>query len=179
MHGVQGQELEEVDVEEACAEDAEGEAAGQEGEVAAHAPVVDRGVISLSVLASALAFAGGTLAASNTLPSDRSCLVAWNSTGNEANRLRLLAQRPISGLRLLPGAVGTDTWSKGSPPTQTSAPACLLSLAKPGKLQVVTGLWRGAGVRRWSFGRSIATSKPFVANVRLLSDGRVTKLYRR
>ena len=127
----------------------------------------------------ALACAGATLAASHGQPSDRSCLVAWNATGNQANRARLIAERPIAGLRLLPGIVGTDTVKKGSPPTQTAAPACLLAVATPGQIRIVTGLWATAGVSRWSFGRPILTSKPFFANVRLLSDGRVTKIYRR
>jgi hypothetical protein len=76
------------------------------------------------------------------------------------------------------GTVGTDTWTKESPPTQTTAPACLLTLAKPGEIRIVTGVWRATGITRWSFGRPVPTSKPFFANVRLLSDGRVTKIYR-
>jgi hypothetical protein len=79
---------------------------------------------------------------------------------------------------LLPGVVGTDTFKKGLPPTQTTAPACLLTLAQPGEIRTVTGVWDAARVTRWTFGRPILTSKPFVANVRLLSNGRVTKIYR-
>ncbi len=51
-------------------------------------------------------------------------------------------------------------------------------MAKPGEIQVVTGRWRAGHVSRWSFGHPIPTTKPFFANVRLLSDGRVTKIYR-
>jgi hypothetical protein len=105
--------------------------------------------------------------------------VAWNAPGNHASRLRLLAQRPIAGLLLVPGQASTDSWTKGSPPTQTTTLACLLTVAKPGEIRVVTGTWRPAGVARWSFGRPIPTSKPFFANVRLLPDGRVAKIYRR
>jgi hypothetical protein len=137
-----------------------------------------RGSVAVALTWLALAFAGTALAASRAQPSDRSCLIAWNSPGNHANRLRLVAQRPISGLQLLPGTVGTATWTKGSLPTQTTALACLLTLAKPGEIRTVTGIWRAAGVSRWSFGPPIPTSKPFFANVRLLSDGRVTKIYR-
>jgi hypothetical protein len=42
----------------------------------------------------------------------------------------------------------------------------------------MTGIWRSTGVTSWSFGRLIPTSKILVANVRLLADGRVTKIYR-
>ena len=136
--------------------------------------------VSLAVTLTALilALASTTLAQSRAQPSDRACLIAWNAPANHPNRLRLLAQRPISGLQLLPGTVGTDTWTKGSPPMQTTAQACLLTLAKPGAIRTVTGIWRTVGVSRWSFGRRIPTTKPFFANVRLLSDGRVTKIYR-
>jgi hypothetical protein len=130
------------------------------------------------LIAPALAFAAAALATPRAQPSDRACLIAWNAPRNYANHVRLLAQRPISGLQLLPGVVGTDTWSKASTPAQTSSLACLLTLAKPGQVRVVTGTWRGSGVTRWSFGRPIQTTKPLFANVRLLSDGRVTKIYR-
>lgn len=127
----------------------------------------------------ALVVAAAAFATPGARPSDRACLLAWNAPGNHASRVRLLAQRPLSGLQLLPGTVGTDTWSKGSTPKETSSPACLLTLAKPGQIRIVIGTWRAAAVTRWSFGRPIATRKPFFANVRLLSDGRVTKIYRR
>jgi hypothetical protein len=86
----------------------------------------------------------------------------------------------MSGLLLGLGEVGTDTWVTGSAPKQTTALACLLTVAKPGEISTVTGIWRTAGVSRWSFGRPIPTRKPFLffSNVRLLSDGRVTKIYR-
>ena len=134
--------------------------------------------VALILTSLALAFAGTTLAAPRARPSDRACLLAWNSPANDANRVRLLAERPISGVRLLPGVVGTDTWAKGSAPKQTTAPACVLTVAKPGEIRNVTGIWKTAGVSRWSFGLPIPTSKPFLSNVRLLSDGRVTKIYR-
>jgi hypothetical protein len=57
--------------------------------------------------------------------------------------------------------------------------ACLLTLAKPGAIRIVTGIWASDGIRRWSFGHPIPTRKPFFENVRLLRDGRVTKIYRR
>jgi hypothetical protein len=131
------------------------------------------------ILTSALAFAGTTSAASRTQPSDRACLVAWNSSANQANRLRLLTETPIARIQLLPGVVGTDTVTNGSPPTKTAAPACLLTVAKPGEIRIVTGIWRTAGVSRWSFGHPTPTTKSLFANVRLLSDGRVTKIYHR
>lgn len=136
-----------------------------------------QGSLAMVVMSLALPIVAPALAASQAQPSDRSCLIAWNGPGNLANRTHLLAQRPLTGLQLLPGRVGTDTWSKGSAPKQTSSLACLLTLAKPGEIRIVTGTWRGAGVTHWSFGRPIPTSKPLFANVRLLFDGRVTKIY--
>jgi hypothetical protein len=134
--------------------------------------------VAAALISLALPFAGTALATARAQPSDRACLLSWNSPANHTNQLRLLAQRPISGLQLLPGRVGTDTWTKGSPPTQTSALACLLTLAKHGEIRIATGIWEAGRVSRWSFGHPIPTSEPVFANVRLLSDGRVTKIYR-
>jgi hypothetical protein len=136
------------------------------------------GLAAVILVSVALTFTAAALAGQRLQPSDRACLIAWNAPANHANRVQLLAQRPISGLQLLPGVVGTDTWSKGSVPKQTSTVACVLTLATPGEVRFVTGAWRAGGVTRWSFGRPIPTSKPFFANVRLLADGRVTKIYR-
>ena len=66
-----------------------------------------------------------------------------------------------------------------SVPTKRAAEACLLVLVKSGRLQPVTGIWHGAGVPRSSFGRPIKTGKAPGANVRVLPDGRVTKIYLR
>jgi hypothetical protein len=104
--------------------------------------------------------------------------MAWNAPTNRENRVRLLALRPLSGLQLLPGVVGTWTWRHGTS-TQTSSPACLLALAQHRDIRTVTGIWKAGGVSRWTFGRAFPKSRPFVANVRLLADGRVTKIYRR
>jgi hypothetical protein len=131
--------------------------------------------VAVTLASLVLVVAGTTLAASRAQPSDRACLLAWNSPANHANRVRLLAERPISGLLLVPGVYGTE---QGSPPKQTTAPVCILRAAKPGEIRTVTGIWKTAGVSSWSFGQPIPTSKPFFSNVRLLSDGRVTKIYR-
>ena len=128
----------------------------------------------------ALLLASTTLAASQ--PSERACLIAWNSPANHANRVKLLALRPIVGLALHAGVAGTDTLTKTSS-TQTSGPACLLTVIKRGELRIVTGMWRGTGVERWTFARAIPTTKSYpsagFANVRVRTDGRVTKIYRR
>ena len=127
-----------------------------------------------------LALGATALATAHARPSDRSCLLAWNAAANNANHLRLLAQRPIAALQLLPAEVGTDTWQKGSTPTQTSSMACVLTLAKTGAIRQIVGIWNAGSVLGWAFGRSIpTTTTPVVANVRLLTDGRVTKVYRR
>jgi hypothetical protein len=129
--------------------------------------------------AGAFVVAGPAAAAPPAHPSDRACLLAWNAPSNRPNRLRLVAARPASGLALGPGKSFTYTWRKGSAPEQTAAEACLLMLAKPGRIQVVTGIWRAGRVEGWSFGHPIPTTRPLDANVRLLPDGRVTKIYRR
>ena len=138
-----------------------------------------RRTVAVSVASLVFAIAGTALATPSAQPTDRSCLLAWNAAANHANHLLLLAQRPVSGLRLLPAEVGTDTWRKGSTPTQTSSPACVLTVEKRGTIREVIGIWRAGAVAGWTFGRSIRTTVPFAANVRLLTDGRVTKIYRR
>jgi hypothetical protein len=127
----------------------------------------------------ALALAGTASAASRTRPSDRACLLAWNAPGNHGSRTRLLAQRPIAGLALRAGVVLVDMWTKGSASTETRGPACLLTIEKRGSTRIVTGMWRRAGVGAWSFGRAIQMRARVVPNVRLLPDGRLTKIYLR
>jgi hypothetical protein len=109
-------------------------------------------------------------------PSDRACLIAWNAPANHASRARLLAQRPTTGLSLRAGVRYVDTVSKGSASTTTGGPACLLSVRRRAGLELVTGMWTGTGVRSWTFGRSFPSAHPPPANVRLLPDGRVTKI---
>jgi hypothetical protein len=133
--------------------------------------------LPVAVIGLAAAALAGPAVAAPSRPSDRACLLAWNAALNQANRVRLIAARP-TGLSLVPGVTFTHTWTKGSAPKQTRAQACLLTLSKPGHIQVVTGIWRAGRVSRWSFGHTLETTRPFVANVRLLSDGRVTKIYR-
>ena len=131
-------------------------------------------------LTMALAFASTTTAASP--PSERACLIAWNAPANHVNRVKLLSERPIRGLELRAGVAGTDTWTKTAS-TQTSGPACVMTIMKRGLLQIVTGMWKGTGVGRWTFTRAMPVAKDYppagFANVRLLADGRVTKIYRR
>jgi hypothetical protein len=141
-----------------------------------------RRIAAVAALLALAACAGAAAAAAlATRPSERSCVVAWNAPSNQSNRLRLLAAKPVVRLTLRPGVTSRDTWTQGAAPTQGSAlPACLLTLVQPGAIRLVTGIWRGGGVSRWSFGRALPTTRPSrPANVRLLRDGRVAKLYRR
>jgi hypothetical protein len=140
--------------------------------------MVRPGAVAAIVSGTALFVVGATHATSRVQPSDRACLIAWNSPANQASRLRLLAQRPIVGLSLRAGVVYTDTWTKGTS-TTTGGPACLLSIAKRSESRIVTGTWTGSGVARWSFGRVFRGSHHIGPNVRLLADGRVTKIYLR
>jgi hypothetical protein len=128
------------------------------------------------VLSLALAVAGAGLARTQARPSTRGCLIAWNASGNRANHLRLLTQKPISGLQLLPGQVATDTWTKGSGSTHTAMPACLLTVAKSGRIRIVAGRWQDTHVSHWTWGRWIPTISHLDPNVRLLSGGRLAKL---
>jgi hypothetical protein len=116
------------------------------------------------------------IAAPSTRPSDRRCLLAWNASTNGANQRKLVAARPAA-VSLLPGTAGTDTWT-GASTASTASSACLLAVSTPGRIRIVVGTWRAGHVRRWSFGPPIPTTKPFFANVRLLSDGRVSKISR-
>lgn len=137
-----------------------------------------RPVPAALILVSLTVALAGTASAA-TRPSERACLIAWNSPANHANRARLLALRPITRLELRAGVSGTVTWKKGSPPTETSSQACFMTVAKRGQIELVTGIWKSSTVSRWVFGRPLPTSRGIVANVRLLADGRVTKIYRR
>lgn len=113
------------------------------------------------------------------VPSERSCLLAWNAPGNLANRMRVAGGRPWSSASLRAGTTSTVTWSRGKK-TETTSPACLMALVARTRLQLVTGVWRERRLVRWSFARPIpAEQPPFGANVRVLTDGRVTKVYRR
>jgi hypothetical protein len=127
----------------------------------------------------ALAVAATVHATARARPSERACLLAWNAPGNQGSRARLLAQRPVVSLALRSGVVLVDMWTKGSSSTETRGRACLLTIEKRGSIRVVTGMWRRSGVGAWSFGRPIPTSARVVPNVRLLPDGRVTKIYLR
>jgi hypothetical protein len=128
-------------------------------------------VVALSLL--------GTTASAAQRPSERTCLLAWNAPTNKASRLRVVTGGPWSGASLSPATISTFTWKGGSPPKKTKARACLLTLAKPERSQVVAGKWRDGGVARWSFGRVTAAGEVPGSNVKLLPDGRVTKIYLR
>ena len=121
------------------------------------------------------------LAAPPTQPSERACLIAWNSPANHANHIKLLSEKPIVGLMLRTGVSYTVTWTRTTS-KQTGGPACLMTIIKRGGLLIVTGTWTANGVARWTFGRMIAERGNHppteMANVRLLADGRVTKIYR-
>ena len=120
-------------------------------------------------------------AAPGAPPSDRACLLAWNAPANAAARAHLLTLRPAARALLLPGVVYTDTWSRGKPATRSAGvEACLLTVRRRQRVQIVQGRWRDGGVRRWTFLHPApAAGSPLGHNVRVLPDGRVTKAYRR
>jgi hypothetical protein len=122
------------------------------------------------------------LAAPPTQPTERACLIAWNSPANHANQVKLLTETPVVGLMLRAGVSYTVSWTKTTS-KQTGGPACLLTIIKRGRLRLVTGPWTKTGVTQWTFGRATRVRMNYppadAANVRLLADGRVTKIYRR
>jgi len=119
----------------------------------------------------------GTAASAAPRPSERACLLAWNAPANVANRPPVVASGPWSSASLRPGATYTVTWQRGSTSKQTTAQACLLTLMKSRRFQLVTGVWRDGRVVHWSFGRAITADKaPGGSNVKVLPDGRVTKI---
>jgi len=133
-----------------------------------------RGIRSAAIVAG-VAFAGAAVAATPPRPSDRACLLAWNAPANHANRAKLIAARPMHALALRAGLVGVDAWTKGTT-TSTETDACLLEVAKARTSFLVTGAWTPGGVARWSWGRTLPAPRFVAANVRLLADGRVTKI---
>jgi hypothetical protein len=135
--------------------------------------------VALAGLVAALALSG-TAALAAPPPSERACLLAWNGQGNAGNRTRVVASGPWSSASLHPGLTGNVTWKRGTPPAQTTAEPCLLTLVKAQRIQPVTGVWRQGRVVRWAFGRAIAIDKlPGRSNIKVLPDGRVTKIYLR
>jgi len=103
-----------------------------------------------------------------------------SANGVRYDRQRIVAAGPWPRASLFPGVSGTLTWHRGSQPVSTSGPACLLTLVRHTRVQPVTGLWRHGRVSRWSFGGRLTTSRaPGRTNVRVLPDGRVTKVYLR
>ena len=134
--------------------------------------------VPLAGLVVVLTLSGAASAAAR--PSERACLIAWNAPANALNRPRVVRNGPWLSASLRNATTGTVTWKLGTNPTQTTAQACVLTLAKSGRLQIVTGLWREGRVTRWSFGRTIPVEKaPAGSNVKVLPDGRVTKIYLR
>ena len=129
---------------------------------------------SVGALLLLLALAGTAAAAPPTEPSDRGCLLAWNAASNDANHAKLLRARP-AGLMLHGGRSGTDTWTKTTT-TSTSTAACLLTVVKARTSQLVVGPWNGGSVDHWSWSRAYPKPRFLAANVRLLADGRVTKI---
>lgn len=152
----------------------------EEGPVSRGPPGYPCGVrpaVLLSVLALAVVISAPAAAA--TRPSERACLVAWNARSKGANRSVVAAGRPWVSASLRAGTTVTVRWTRGMPPSQTSAEACLLMLAKGGRVRMTTGIWRNGRVVRWRTQEHATDSAPRHSNVRVLPDGRVTKIYLR
>jgi hypothetical protein len=78
------------------------------------------------------------------------------------------------------GRCGHGDLEEGIDADADKRPACLMTIMKRSESRLVTGMWKSGGVSRWTFGRLSPASNlnPLEANVRLLPDGRVTKIYR-
>ncbi|RDI74494.1 hypothetical protein Gocc_1383 [Gaiella occulta] len=106
--------------------------------------------------------------------------MAWNAPANAAFRSRVAASGPWSSATLHPGTISAVVWEQGSSARQTTAQACLMTLAGPARSRLVVGNWLRGRVARWSFAGAVSADKaPGGSNVKLLADGRVTKIYRR
>lgn len=139
---------------------------------------VSRRRLVIAALVVAGTLTSGALATA-ARPSERACLLAWNAPSNGANHSRLARSWPWAKSTLRPGIAGTVVFKRGSPPKQTTTEACLLTLAKGHRVLPVTGIWRGGDVASWVFGHPKPANSTLGANVKVLPDGRVTKIYRR
>ena len=139
---------------------------------------VSRRQLVIAALVVAGTLTSGALS-TTTRPSERACLLAWNAPSNGANHARLARGGPWAKSMLRPGVAGRVVFKRGSPPKQTMTEACLLTLVKGHRVQPVTGTWRGGGVTRWVVGHPQPANSSLGANVKVLRDGRVTKIYRR
>jgi hypothetical protein len=109
-------------------------------------------------------------------PSERGCLLAWNAAANQHSRAALAGSGPWRSASLRTAVVGSLTWGNGTT-TATQENACVLDVAGNKMSRELVGVWRNGGVLSWKKrGGGIGVR---VANVRVLADGRVTKIYRR
>jgi hypothetical protein len=139
-----------------------------------------RGVLLVVLCATiALIEASSAASAATPMPTERNCLLAWNARSNEASWHRLVSSGRWKGALLVDAVVGTDT----IPPSSTAhvgRQACALLVRDGGRALQVIGRWNDGRVAKWTFSRVFRLQVHVVrSNVRILRDGRVTKLYRR
>jgi hypothetical protein len=129
--------------------------------------------VTVASAASALTVSGVAPGAQRQ-PSERSCLLEWNSPANSASRERVVASGLWSAASLRPGTILTI------PGPAQGKSGCILHLRRKGRFLAVNGPWRNGRVAKWSFGPSgrISGDQHIPSNVRVLPDGRVTKIYR-
>ena len=111
-------------------------------------------------------------------PTETTCLIAWNSPFNGANHDRIAGSGTVVAIITPPRGSSARSMGRQCPSlAKTVAKACLRLLADSGRHQLVTGIWSDSSVTHWSFGRPTKThDAPTAPNVKVLADGRVTKI---
>lgn len=128
-------------------------------------------------VATVVALAFPAVATAASAPSECSCLLAWNVASNSGNGDRVVRLGRWPSATLTPASVGTVGLN---PPTNSNVRGCVLMLSRPGWQQQIVGRWVDHSVRTWIFWPAVRTSARLPrSNVRVLSDGRVTKIYDR
>jgi hypothetical protein len=122
--------------------------------------------------------AGATATTQPERPSERRCLVAWNSPANQAVRSRVLELRRWKRGLLVSSSLALVAFGQTVQPSNPLAPVCSLVLVTDTRAQQLVGVWKNGRVTRWLLGASLPSSNSFTSNVRVLSDGRITKIYR-
>jgi hypothetical protein len=136
-------------------------------------------LVALFALGWVFAAAAGPGTTTTRMPSERNCLLAWNARSNEAGRHRLLSSGPWKAALLADAVVGTVTIPP-SPSARVRSHVCALLVRDGSRARQVVGRWRNGQVTEWTFSRVFQLTVRVVrSNVRILHDGRVTKIYRR
>lgn len=133
-------------------------------------------ILTLLLVCSAALGVSGDLSA-QIRPSERACLVSWNARSNLQGRERVAAGAPWRAAVLVAAKTGWVTINPVGSSFET--PACVLLLVKSRRMREVVGPWRSGRVTRWRFSPLFSADEiRLPSNVKVLTDGRVRKIYR-